>query len=123
MTDEFITSGEFSRWRHDFQEFQGRLDDRLDKGFDGLNHRLDDLNGRTRKNSEAIIALDSRVENIRMSGCSQLTRHQNTLDIVAQPEKWHKDKRVWMGGAGGASIIAALYEVARAVRALVTGAS
>ena len=123
MSDEFITSGEFSRWRSDFQGFQERLDERLDAGFGGLNHRLDDLNGRTRKNAEAIIALDSRVENIRTSGCSQVKAHRNTLDRIASPEKWHKDKRVWVGGAGGASIVAALYEVARAVRALVTGAS
>ena len=123
MPDDFITSGEFSRWRSDFQEFQGRLDERLDKGFDGLNHRLDDLNGRTRKNSEAIIALDSRVENIRTSGCSQVAAHKKTLDrITPQPHR-KRDKRVWLGGAGGASLIAALYEVARAVRALVTGAS
>ena len=123
MSDEFITSGEFARWRSDFQAFQGRLDGRLDKGFDGLNDRLDDLNGRTGENAKAIIALDSRVENIRTSGCSQVKAHRNTLDRIASPEKWHQDKRVWVGGAGGASIVAALYEIAKAVQAAYKGAT
>lgn len=118
MPDEFVTSGEFGRWRADFQAFQERLDERLDTGFSGLNHRLDDLNGRTRKNSEAIVALDSRVENIRQSGCSQVRSHRSTLDKLdaGGTANWHKDKRVWFGGAGGASLIMALYEVAKAVQ-------
>ena len=118
MSDEFITSGEFSRWRADFQGFQERLDERLDSGFDGMNHRLDELNGRTRRNSEAIIALDSRVENIRHSGCARLASHQKARALgAAAPTSWHKDKRIWFGVGGGASVIAVLYEAAQALHA------
>ncbi len=121
MSDEFITGGEFGRWRQDFQSFQVRLDERLERGFGGLNDRLDDLNGRTRKNSEAIVALDSRVENIRTSGCQNLKSHQAALTKLAvPPQQWHKDKRLWFGSAAGASAIAAIYEVAQAIHAYVS---
>ncbi len=118
MSDEFITGGEFGRWRQDFQGFQERLDERLDRGFGGLNNRLDELNGRTRKNSEAIVSLDSRAENIRTGGCSPVKTHQAALAKMTLPrERWHKDRRLWFGSAAGASVIALLYEVAQAVHA------
>jgi hypothetical protein len=121
MSDEFITGGEFGRWRQDFQSFQERLDERLDRGFGGLNNRLDELNGRTRKNSEAIVSLDTRVENIRTSGCQNLKAHQTTLAKIGPPQqRWHSDKRLWFGSAAGASVIALLYEVAQAVHAYFT---
>ena len=119
MSEEYITSGEFGRWRGDFQAFQERLEERLNEGFHGINHRLDELNGRTRRNSESIVALDSRVENIRHSGCARLHYHEKALALGATPPtaRW-KDKRLWVGGGVGAAIITTIYEGVRALQQL-----
>ena len=120
MSDDFVTSGEFGRWRSDFQAFQERLDERLDRGFSGVNHRLDDLNGRTRKNSEAIVSLDQRIDSIRNGGCGQLRAHQKLLGTDAPKARW-RDRRVWFGGGVGAALIAAMYEMAKAIQTVWSG--
>lgn len=92
-TDDVVTGAEFGRWRSDFQAFQTRLDSQLLDGFRGVHSRLDELNGRTRHNSEAIIVASARldriedednkieevVRSIKDDGCSQLANHAQIL--------------------------------------------
>jgi hypothetical protein len=106
-----VSAGEFGRWRSDFQAFQARLDERLDAGFGGMNDRLDDLNGRTRKNSEAISVLDERVNSIRVSGCAQLSAHRAVMDEVPLAVRktwrdWHPAAKAGAGVGVGAGLIA-----------------
>lgn len=113
MDQEFVTAGEFGRWRQDFQAFQARLDDRLESGFGGLNTRLDDLNGRTRKQAEAIVALDVRVSEIASHGCGQLEAHRAAMDAVAETRGG--SRRPYVIGGGIVAGIAAVAEIVKAV--------
>lgn len=65
---EYLTVGEFERWREGFHEWQVELKNDLASGFDGINDRLDKLNDRTRKNSEDIVA-------VREGGCKRFRQH------------------------------------------------
>lgn len=127
MTDEYVTSGEFGRWRADFRESMGRLDQRLDAGFKGVHDRLDDLNGRTRKNSEWIVGVEAKVDHVLQDGCAQLSAHRRLLESSpldeggAARQHWARDKRTYGGiGLGGAAV-ALLYELAQLAHRLMTG--
>lgn len=120
MSDDVVTGGEFGRWRADFAAFQERLDERMDRGFGGLNSRLDDLNGRTRKNAEAIVALDGRIDAIATHGCGQLEAHRAVMEANGPEGKpWHRDKRTWVGTGVGAGVIAVLYEIISTLHAYI----
>jgi hypothetical protein len=118
MSDDFITGAEFGRWRLDHQAFQARLDSRLDAGFDGINERLDTLNGRTRKNSEDIVALDQKVLHVATRGCAKYGEHKDAIEAIVAKEvvtsggfkDWHPVAKVG-AGAGGFAIIAAMMEI------------
>lgn len=127
MADDYVTGAEFGRWRLDFNSFQDRLETHLrasdverQAGFTGVHERLDELNGRTRKNSEALVALDGQVANVQARGCGQIAEHQKTLLAISQAPAvtteeppWHKNKNTWLGMGGGATIAAILYELVR----------
>jgi hypothetical protein len=121
MTEDYVSGAEFGRFLQDFSRFQDRLERRLNDGFGGMNARLDDLNGRTRKNSEAIAAAvvrldaieneDSEIEravaNIRDHGCSQLESHATVMRAVANGGDgdgdllsgyWPRKKKIAVGG-------------------------
>jgi hypothetical protein len=118
MVDDFVTTGEFSRWRADFQGFQARLNDQLHDGFTGIHARLDQLNGRTRQNSEMIASSATELELvkedidlIRDRGCAQLASHRATLAGALAPPadfQWTKKHTAVTGAAGaaGAAILA-----------------
>lgn len=112
MAEDNVSGAEFGRWRQDFSAFQDRLESRLNDGFTGVHDRLDELNGRTRKNSEAVVALDMRVTAIQSTGCGQFQAHravlEATTDLDAPTRKWHQDKRI-IGPAVGLGVPAALY--------------
>lgn len=124
MADEYVTSGEFGRWRTDFAAYQTREADHLesmerrivahiDARVDGIDQRLDELNGRTRKNSEAIIALDSQVEAIATHGCGQLAVHRQTLaEMEDRRPPLHRDRRAYGSAGLGAAVVALLYAAA-----------
>jgi hypothetical protein len=109
MADDFVTGGEFSRWRSDFQAFQSRLDERLDSGFAGINDRLDRLNGRQRVSEEALAR-------IQAGGCGQLAQHRELLQRSSEVAGLTaKNKAVLAGGAAGITgVVVAVVEVVKA---------
>jgi hypothetical protein len=82
MPDDHITSGEFGRFRVDFNARIADLGDRIDARFDTIDSKFTDLNGRTRTQAEAIVRLDARVGEIATRGCGQFEAHRNTLDAI-----------------------------------------
>jgi hypothetical protein len=129
---DMVTGAEFGRWRSDFAAFQERLETRLNEGFGGLNGRLDELNGRTRKNTEELVAVDTRldqlepigtrVQAIQERGCAQLATHRQLLatdageGLTLTPARWTKKKQALVGGglvASGAALLPLLQEILR----------
>jgi hypothetical protein len=55
-----MASGGGNVTRDDLDHAADRLEARMRDGFDGINARLDALNGRTRKNETAIAILEDR---------------------------------------------------------------
>jgi hypothetical protein len=118
MAEDYITGAEFGRWRSDHQAFQARLDSRLDAGFDGINERLDTLNGRTRKNSEDLVVLDQKVLHIAARGCGKYAEHKDAIESLVTKEvatrqgwqDWHPAVKAG-AGVGGFTALAALMEI------------
>lgn len=136
MNEDVVSGAEFGRFRNDFLAFQDRLQRQIDTGFGGVHGRLDELNGRTRRNSEAIAVIDTRignleteegsvsavVTNIRDHGCSQLENHTSVLQAAngggPLAGYWTPKKKAAVGGgllATGALIWPALEAIANAV--------
>lgn len=150
MSDEHVTSAEFTRFRSDFTAFQDRLQRQIDGGFTGVHGRLDELNGRTRGNSEAIVGLGTRltslekeegealavVEGIRDHGCSQFENHSSVMRAMNGDERddldltghWSPRKKVAVGGGlvavggiGGAIVLELLRNAHAALQLLRSG--
>lgn len=144
MTDrDYVTGSEFSRWMAEEQEFRARLERRMadnaqavQTGLNKIEEHLADINGRTRKNSEAIAAATVRldriehedqtieqvVQDIRDRGCSQLSHHADLVQRTEGMAEWSGKKKA--GAAAGlvglgALIWPAIQEIASAVHALV----
>jgi hypothetical protein len=117
---EMITAGEFGRFREDLSSWQDRLVGQLGDGFKGVHDRLDELNGRTRKNSEGLAEVIvrqehfepvvDRIQSIQEHGCAQIDAHRAMLatgDVVLGPPAWDSRKKAIVGGgliAGGAAL-------------------
>jgi hypothetical protein len=140
-----ITSEEFSRWMTEQGNFRSRLEGRLADqqaavmgSLGRIEAHLSELNGRTRKNSEAIAATNVRLDtiekeaddiektarSIRDQGCSQYAAHVQILQEASQetsiPHAWTARKRVAVGGglvATGTLLWPALTEIAKLVHA------
>jgi hypothetical protein len=119
MDGEFLTTGEFGRFRADFTQWQAELRRQMFEGFQGTHTRLDDINGRGRKNSEAIAVLESEVRNLTDHGCAQYDEHRKVLTEVVVPSlekrstpwsEWHPAAKVGAAG-GGFAVLAALMEI------------
>lgn len=79
MTEqEFITGGEFGRWRTSYEADQTRLQAMISEGFVGIHGRLDLINGRVRVNSEDIAR-------IQAGGCGRLAQHEAALAAMGEP--------------------------------------
>jgi hypothetical protein len=117
MADDYVTSGEFGRWRSDFAAFQDRLQEQLRDGFSGVNERLDISNGRTRKNEQEIATLQERTS--RMACVEHATR---TAEIAKSLERiesqggasslvsgWSGKKKVAAAGIGSVGALGVLY--------------
>lgn len=112
MGDDMITGAEFGRFRVDFSAWQDRLETRLSEGFAGVHNRLDELNGRTRKNTENLMVLDAKVARlepiethvmeIQSKGCAQFEAHRALMSPaeIAEEErpKWPRRRQVAAGG-------------------------
>lgn len=111
MADDMISAGEFGRFRADFSGWLDRHERATADGFSGIHSRLDELNGRTRSNSESVTALGVRIEQlepisasvqaIQQHGCAQLAAHRALLPSAEAIEKvpgWTYRKKVVASG-------------------------
>lgn len=130
---DFVSSAEFTRWMSEQSDFRMRLESRI-----GAQHsevvstlrRIEDqvnqTNGRTRANGEAIAGLTVRLvtieaenekvesiaQSIRDEGCSQLAAHQTLLQ-GGTPSDWSPRKKAAVVGgilAGGSLVWPAVSE-------------
>lgn len=101
MADDFVTTGEFGRFREDFRAFQDRLEERLTVGFGGINDRLDKLNGRVRKNEESLTSIHS-------GGCARAVEFHKA-------DSWWTPKKAAGVGIGSGGVVVGLIEVLKAV--------
>jgi hypothetical protein len=116
-----ISGEEFTRWMNEQANFRTRLETRMGEQnktvIDGLSRieaHLAEINGRTRKNSEAIAAIDIRlsqieeeatvaeatIRDIRDKGCSQYAAHLQVLRDPLLPvlvEQWSAKKKAAIG--------------------------
>lgn len=137
---EYITAAEFARWRTDFVAFRAELNAQLRDGFTGTHDRLDEINGRTRKNSEGIVELTTRLDRIdeddgairqtvtaiQSQGCAQLKHHGAMIQTLQNggedvPTAWPRRKQVIVGGglvAGGAALWPVLTQILNGIHTL-----
>jgi hypothetical protein len=135
MTDDFVTGAEFGRFRLDFSAYQGReaklleaMEGRIvahiDTRCDGLDERLDVLNGQTRKNTDSVVLHNEKIETIQRGGCGQLAAHRTLLEGQrgdsdgGTSRTLFRDKRTYAGGGLALAGTAALYGIARLLEAL-----
>jgi len=126
MADETITGGEFARFRVDLSARLDRQDRAIDEGFRGVHRRQDDANGRTTKNAEGLIRVEthldtieaqvmdinekakqvepiaSEVKAIHEHGCAKLEEHNHALGLIngdpMDPAGWGRRKKAIVGG-------------------------
>jgi hypothetical protein len=137
MERDCITAAEFTRWMQQESEFRSRLEHRLEvnaaavqTGLGVIQAHLAEINGRTRKNSEAIAVLERElqameseerhieavVDEIKAKGCAQLVAHREVVETLGWPAK----KKAVVAGTlltGGALAWPALQEIAGAIHA------
>lgn len=136
---DYVTGAEFARWMREESEFRDRLERRMatsaaavQTGLDKIESHLAEINGRTRKNSEAIAviereveaiksedaAIEEAVENIKVHGCGQLGNHETVLRTLG----WTTPKKAAVaGGLIGGGVLAwpAVQKIAEAVHAAI----
>ena len=141
MDQEYVTSGEFGRFRSDFSAYQGReaalleamegrIVSHIDARVDGVDARLDLLNGQTKRNSEAVAVHAEKIAGIETRGCGQLAAHRalawpQSTDSPdgATSRPWHRDRRTYAGGGLAMAGVAALYSLVRLFEALAAAAA
>jgi hypothetical protein len=80
-------------------------------GFTGVHERLDALNGRTRKNSEAIAVLDERTANMTCVEHSERFKSlEKTVELIelsgARPTRAQQAKQIAITGGSVAALLA-----------------
>lgn len=127
MPEETITGAEFGRFRADLSARLDRQDRAIDEGFRGVHRRQDEANGRTTKNAEKLIKVESHldtiqaqvesinakaervepiaaeVSEIRKHGCAQLEHHAAAVAQIngggaTDPAQWDRKKKAMVGG-------------------------
>lgn len=99
-TDDMVTIREWERFRDDLDRRFSDLWERIEPRFDGLDQKFVDLNGRTRKQAEAIIALDAQVSAIAKRGCAQYERHREFIESVSGPGVSRRQQIAVAAGSG-----------------------
>ena len=120
MADEFLTSGEFGRFRIDLTAWRAEIAKQIADGFTGVHSQLDDINGRGRRNSEQIAVLHTEVQNLTDHGCAQYEEHRKVLTDGVIPKldqieptgcrEWHPVAK-GAAGVGGFAALATLMEL------------
>jgi len=106
MGDDYLSVGEFAR-------FSESLDSRLTDLRTDIREGFAGLNGRTRSQAEAIVALDTKILHIASRGCARYDEHREVLDGLAGGGLSKKRQAVTAAGAGAG--VVGLIEMARAV--------
>lgn len=113
---DFITGSEFSRWTTELTRQLTANAGAVESGLGRIERHLAEINGRTRKNTEAIAVMerelaaikseDAEIEHvvadIKAHGCAQLSTHETVLRDLG----WTTKKKA--GVAGGLVGIGAL---------------
>lgn len=126
MADEYITGGEFGRFRADHTQWRIEIAKQISDGFSGINKRLDDMNGRGRETAARVEIVEADVERLMQHGCAQYDHHRDTLEQLVVPKLNHVEQRVrpwddWhpaakvAGGVGGFAVLATFLELVRQV--------
>ena len=109
---------------------EGRIVAHIDNRVDGVDARLDILNGQTKRNSEAVAAHAEKIAGIETRGCGQFAAHRAAAwprsadgPDGATSRPWHRDKRTYAGGGLAVAGVTALYGLARLFEALATAAA
>lgn len=106
MSGDYLTIGEFDRFRADLGGRLDRLEEKIDTGF--LN-----LNGRTRNQAEAIVALDAKILHISSRGCARYDEHREAINtMLGSGEGLSKTKQAGIAAGAGAGLIG-LIEIAK----------
>lgn len=103
--DDVITGGEFGRFRADFNARMGEFSDRMDARFDAIDGKFADLNGRTRKQAEAIVALDTQIVQIAARGCGRYEEHQQAITLLAESGGLSRKKQAGIAAGSGAGLV------------------
>jgi hypothetical protein len=112
--------------RADIERMENRLTERLEDGFDGMNRRLDTLNGRVGKGETTTAEHGVRLQNIERVVFSQQERHEHEetalkkrVDEGTSETKsiTRRDVTVFLAGGGGVyAVIKVIQELIQAVR-------
>lgn len=121
--DDVITGGEFGRFRADFNarmgevsDRMGEFSDRMDARFDPIDQKFADLDGRTRTQAEAIVALDTRVATIASRGCGKYEEHQQVIALLAENGGLSRKKQIGIAAGSGAGFIGVIEVVKLAMQ-------
>lgn len=126
MTDEYITGGEFGRFRADHSAWRIEITKQISDGFNGVNRRLDDMNGRGRDTAAKVEIVEADIERLMTHGCAQYEQHRESIEKVIVPQlaqvvargriwdNWHPAAKV-AGGVGGFAALAAFLELVRQI--------
>ena len=127
MGEDFITGGEFGRFRADHSAWRIEITKQIADGFYGVNQRLDAMNGRGRATAAKVDMVEAEVSRLSEHGCAQYDKHRETLETMVVPtlervarprvrDTWPMPAKVAAGG-GGLAAIATLMQLVQRVLA------
>jgi hypothetical protein len=115
MADDYVTTGEFGRFRADQAQWRGEIAKQITDGFSGIHTRLDAMNGRGRDTAAKVDIVEADVERVMKHGCGQYERHLEVLGDTSVAETGvSKKKQVGIAAGTGAGIVGFI-ELMRAV--------
>ena len=114
MSDDFITGGEFGRFRADHSAWRIEIGKQITDGFAGVHSRLDAMNGRGRETAAKVEIVEADVERLMVHGCGQYEKHRAILE-GGTVEGGVSKKRQAVTAAGAGAGVVGLIEMARAV--------
>lgn len=123
--DDYITGGEFGRFRADHTAWRVEITKQIADGFAGIYRRLDDMNGRGRETAAKVDVVEADVERLMTHGCAQYETHRDTLQALVVPKldrvgrpmpwaDWHPAAKA-TAGVTGFAVLAAFLELVRQI--------
>jgi hypothetical protein len=121
MGDDYITAGEWGRFRADHSQWRIEIARQINDGFTGVNARLDQMNGRARDTAAGLEVVEADLSRLTQHGCAQYEKHRETLETVVVPtlarvarprvwDEWHPAAKVG-ASVGGFALLATLMEL------------